>query len=78
MGLTCLDLAMQKQRIRNLIEPSKDLGHSGKQPIAKTSLEQTAISPVNTPAESVAPADPPAEGAGWVPTVADYEPSFRC
>ncbi len=73
--------ASQKQRIRNLIEPNKDLGHSGKQPTLKPTLEQTTISPVNTPAESVQPAAAAAdsaEPAEWVPTIADYEPSFRC
>lgn len=66
----------QKQRIRNLIEPEKDLGHSGKQP-SEVKTDKVAAQP--TPASEKTPAaSSDAPGAEWVPTVADYEPRFRC
>lgn len=57
----------RKQRIRNLINPQQDLGHSDKGAFA---AKETAPAKVEEPAGT--------SGAEPAPEVDDYTPRFRC
>lgn len=63
-----------------MIEPNKDLGHSGEAGVGgglpKPTLEATEVSPAVAPAAEAPP--PVDEEAYRVPTIADYEPRYKC